>query len=63
MGGLNPTGQVFSVPLENNTVCHVFGVWLISRKDNRYLPLSNFCFLSFDSPFVRFIMVSFDELN
>lgn len=32
----------------------VFGVWLISRKDNGYLPLSNFGGLNFGSPFVHF---------
>ena len=63
MGGLNPKAQVFSVPLENTTVCHVFGVWLISRKDNRYLPLSNLWFLNFDSPFVHFIMVVFELIQ
>lgn len=52
VGALNPNVQVFSVPLEDTTVCHGFGVWLISSKDNRYLPLSNFWFLNFDSPFV-----------
>lgn len=35
-----------------------FGVWLISRKDNGYLPPS----LNFGSPLVHFIMV-FDLID
>lgn len=40
----------------------VFGVWLISRKDNGYLPPSNSGGLHFGSPLVRFIMV-FDLID
>lgn len=40
----------------------VFGVWLISRKDNGYLPPSNSGGLHFGSPLVPFIMV-FDLID
>lgn len=35
----------------------VFGVWLISRKDNGYLPPSSFWGLNCGSPLVHFVMV------
>lgn len=55
VGGLNPNMQVFSGPWVNAAVCHGFGVWLISRKDNAYLPPSSSGGLHFGSPLVHFI--------
>lgn len=55
MGGLNPNMQVFSGSWVNAAVCHGFGVWLISRKDNAYLPPSSSGGLHFGSPLVHFI--------